>query len=87
MKFTNENVSIEYCPLCRIAANMIATVARKVIACEDDRMKTVSTKTYHCGSCGSFVRSVDDEDAASANDSNNTGAITIYSLCSPNGVL
>ena len=61
MKFTNETVSIEYCPLCRTAASMIATVARQVIACKDGRMKTVSTKTYHCGSCGSFVRSVDDE--------------------------
>jgi hypothetical protein len=67
MKFTNESISIEYCPFCRTAANMIATVAPQAIACKDGMMKTINTKTYHCGSCGSFVRSIDaQEDAASA---------------------
>jgi hypothetical protein len=64
MKFTNESVPIEYCPFCRTAANMIATVAPQAIARKDEMMKTISTKTYHCGSCGSFVRSIDEEEDA-----------------------
>lgn len=64
MKFTNESVSIEYCPLCRTAANMIATVTLKAIARKDDTMKTITTKAYHCGSCGFFVRSIDEEEDA-----------------------
>ena len=67
MKFINEPISMEYCPFCRTAANMIATVTNKAIAHKDETMITIRTKTYHCGSCGSFVRSIDEEvDAASA---------------------
>jgi hypothetical protein len=62
MKFTNESMSIEYCPFCRTAANMIATITLKAIGRKDDTMKTITTKTYHCGSCGSFVRSIDEEE-------------------------
>jgi hypothetical protein len=66
MKFINKSVFIEYCPLCRAAANMIATVTQRAIANKDGKMKAISTGTHHCGSCGSFVRSIDEgEDAAS----------------------
>ena len=64
MKFTNESISIEYCPFCRTAANMIATITLKAIARKDDTTRTINTKTYHCGSCGSFVRSINEEEYA-----------------------
>jgi hypothetical protein len=51
-----QSIALEYCPFCRTAVNMIATVTPKAIARKSDTMKTISTKTYHCGSCGSFVR-------------------------------
>jgi len=54
----------EYCPLCRTAANMKVTVTPRAIVGKDGNMKTIDTKTYHCESCGSFVRSIDEEKAA-----------------------
>ena len=54
----------EYCPLCRIAANMNVTVMPRAIAGKDGKMKTITTKTYHCESCGSFVRNENEEDCA-----------------------
>jgi hypothetical protein len=50
----------ELCPLCRTITNMIVTVTPRGISGKDGKMKTISTKTYHCGSCGSFVRSVEE---------------------------
>jgi hypothetical protein len=64
MKCINESISIEYCPFCRTAANMIATVTLKASVRKDDTTKTITTKTYHCGSCGSFVRSIDEAEYA-----------------------
>jgi len=58
MKFTNESISIEYCLCCRTSADMNVAVTPKGIAGKNGKMKTISTKTYHCGSCGSFVRSI-----------------------------
>jgi len=56
----------EYCPLCRIAANMNVTVIPRAIAGKDGKMKTITTKTYHCESCGAFVRSIEDDENAAA---------------------
>ncbi len=56
----------EFCPLCRTAANMIVTVTPKAIAGKDGMMKTIFTKTYDCESCGSFVRSIDEDEEAPA---------------------
>ena len=53
-----------YCPLCRTAANMKVTVTSRAIVGKDGKMKTMTTKTYHCESCGSFVHSIDEEKAA-----------------------
>ena len=54
----------EYCPLCGTAANMKVTVIRRAIVDTDGNMTTIDTKTYHCESCGSFVRSIDEKEAA-----------------------
>jgi hypothetical protein len=53
---------IELCPLCRTAANMIATVSPGAIARKDGKKITTIIKTYHCEACGSFVRSEKEED-------------------------
>lgn len=54
----------EYCLLCRSAANMKVSVTPRAIVGKDGNMKTIVAKTYHCESCGSFVRSIDEEKAA-----------------------
>jgi hypothetical protein len=56
----------ELCPLCRTAANMMITVTARAIAGRDSKMKTITTRTYHCESCGSFVRSIDEDEGAPA---------------------
>ncbi|MCK9420677.1 MAG: hypothetical protein M0R70_15035 [Nitrospirae bacterium] len=57
---------IEFCHLCRTAANMVVSSTPRTIASKAGKMKTIITKTYHCESCGSFVRSVDDDENAAA---------------------
>lgn len=52
----------EYCPFCRIAANMRITVTSKETGGNDGKLKMLAIKTYHCESCGSFVRSIDEEE-------------------------
>jgi len=64
MKCTGEAMSIEFCPLCRTTTNMIITLTPKAIAGPDGKMKTITIKTYHCESCGSFVRNENEEDCA-----------------------
>ena len=54
----------EYCPFCRTAANMKVTVLPQALVGKDANMKAIDTKTYHCESCGSFVRGIDEEKAA-----------------------
>jgi hypothetical protein len=49
----------EFCPLCRTAANMIVSATQRTIVSKDGKMKTITTKAYHCESCASFVRSID----------------------------
>ncbi len=56
----------EFCPLCRSATNMSVTVTLRTIAVKDGKMKTMTTKTYHCESCGFFVRSIDENEEAAA---------------------
>ncbi len=57
----------EFCPHCRTASNIKITVTPRAIADKDGKMKTIITNAYHCESCGSFVRSIaDDENAAAA---------------------
>jgi hypothetical protein len=46
---------------------MSVTITPRTIAGKDGKMKTMTNKTYHCESCGSFVRSIhDDENVAAA---------------------
>ena len=54
----------EFCPLCRTAANMNVSSTPRTIASKDGKMKTITTRTFHCESCGSFVRSIDEEEEA-----------------------
>ncbi len=58
MKFTNEAMSIEFCPVCRANANMSITISPKAGADRNGKMKMINVKTYHCESCRFFVRSI-----------------------------
>jgi hypothetical protein len=40
---------------------MIVTVTPKGITGKDGKMKMITIKAYHCESCRSFVRSMDEE--------------------------
>lgn len=51
----------EYCPACGAVRNLSVTTAERTVTDEDDKEQNVLTRTYHCESCGRFVRS---EDAA-----------------------
>ncbi len=62
MKFTNDFNPIEYCAFCRTAATMNVAAAPLAIAGKNGKIKTIIVKTYHCGSCGSFVRSIDEDE-------------------------
>jgi hypothetical protein len=43
---------------------MAVTVTPRAIAGNDGKIKMITTSTYHCESCGSFVRSIDKEEAS-----------------------
>jgi len=45
---------------------MITTVTPRTIADKDGKMKTMSIEIYHCESCGSFVRSIEEASATAA---------------------
>ena len=53
---------VELCPSCRVARNMAASVSRRTILAPDGRKKTIRITSFHCGSCGQFVRSEEAEE-------------------------
>jgi hypothetical protein len=56
----------EYCSLCRTVVNLSETVTPRTLVGKDGKIKTIITRTYHCDSCGSFVRSIDRDNNAVA---------------------
>ena len=60
----------EMCPMCRDLRNMSVTTKRRKVVDPDGNTKEILTKTYHCATCGSFVRS---EDIETEDDSSDKG--------------
>ena len=54
-------MSVEHCPHCGAIRNMRATVSRRKEAGPDGGTREVETRSLHCGTCNTFVRSEDTE--------------------------
>lgn len=52
----------EYCPRCQAVRNMTVSVSRREGVDSKGNRKTILTKSFHCETCHSFVRSEDTED-------------------------
>lgn len=50
-------VHTAYCPHCRAVTNLSVSVIPTIVTEPDGKEKIVSSRTYHCESCRSFVRS------------------------------
>ena len=46
-----------FCPRCGVTRNMEVTVSRRRVEEPDGTVRQVVTRTYHCETCGCFVRS------------------------------
>ena len=47
----------EFCPGCGVVRNMAATVTERTRTGADGKREKVVATTYHCETCGRFVRS------------------------------
>jgi len=47
----------EYCAACGVVRNLAVTTAERTETDEEGNEWKVVTRTYHCESCGQFVRS------------------------------
>ena len=52
-------MAIELCPTCKLMRNMRVTVSERTAPGPDGKERAVTTRTYHCETCGVFVRSED----------------------------
>jgi hypothetical protein len=52
-------MAIEMCPHCRVLRNLRVSVSRGPRKGPDGADLDVVTTSYHCATCGSFVRSSD----------------------------
>jgi len=50
-------IYMEYCPTCRTLRNIRISELKKKAKDADGSIKEIIIKSYHCMSCGSFVRS------------------------------
>jgi C4-type Zn-finger protein len=50
---------MEFCTRCRTVRNMRVSVSLRKLPDSKGNIKEIVTKSYHCESCGSFVRSED----------------------------
>jgi len=51
----------EMCPRCRELRNTKQTVTNRRIDTPDGKTREIRTTSYHCETCGSFIRSEDTE--------------------------
>lgn len=49
-----------YCLHCRVVTNLSVSITLATVTDSDGQAQTVASRTYHCESCGSFVRSEED---------------------------
>jgi hypothetical protein len=56
----------EHCPNCRTLRAMRVSTTRRTIPDKAGKAKTVLTRTFHCQTCQSFVRSEEEEEVKRA---------------------
>ena len=56
----------ERCPSCRTLRAMRVSTTRRTIPVKTGKAKTVLTRTFHCQTCQSFVRSEEEEEVKMA---------------------
>jgi hypothetical protein len=49
-----------YCLHCRVVTNLSVSITLATITDSDGQAHTIASRTYHCESCGLFVRSKED---------------------------
>lgn len=62
-KMSYQNINIvhtTYCPHCRVVTNLSVSVALQTIPRPDGKTRMLISRTYHCESCYSFIRSEND---------------------------
>lgn len=52
-------MSSELCPSCGVVTNMRVDITDREVIGADGKAKKVTTRTFHCEACNSFVRSED----------------------------
>ena len=50
-----------YCPHCKVVTNLSVSILPEIATGADGEEKLVTSKTYHCESCGLFVRGEEDQ--------------------------
>ena len=58
-------VHTAYCPHCKVVTNLSVSIMPGIVTGPDGEEKLVTSKTYHCESCGLFVRGEEDEMSSS----------------------
>ncbi len=56
-KVTGSLLITAYCPHCRAVTNLSMSIIPNIVTGSDGTTKIATTRTYHCESCGVFVRS------------------------------
>ena len=59
-------MSPEYCPNCRASRNVSVQSTSRRVSLPDGEVRSVRTRSYHCGSCRQFIRSEEIEEGAPA---------------------
>ena len=54
-------MATELCPSCRTIRSMKVAYSKRTVRAPDGSVKTIQTASFHCESCGQFVRSEEGE--------------------------
>jgi len=55
-------MATEMCPACRAIRNLRVTSTTRTVVGPDGKRRLIRTNSYHCGTCGQFVRSEEHEE-------------------------
>ncbi len=73
MKKSLQNINIEhtaYCPHCKVVTNLQMTITLRKVPGREGKTELLTSRTYHCESCRSFVQSKDDVSFLACEESN-----------------
>lgn len=59
-------MATELCPACRTIRSMKVSYSKRTVKTPDGGVKAIQTASFHCESCGQFVRSEEVELALSS---------------------